>query len=509
MSETNSAVNASVANTSGISILQITTSSKVELDLRLHYLELNFYESIFSPVVFGDIIISESFNLPSYGPIIGGEDLKIEIWNFIDDKDYENGEGFVLRERYNFCVYSLEKKAHALKQHQVYCIKFCSKEALWNLQTRICTTYLNQKPSEIYNSIFLAFSEEMDSVIQPPQTTQEKLRDVPFSPQKNFFAFDSKNQKELSIHFPNLNPFDCFYLLASRASNNKKGNPYFFFETMNRKFNFICWADILEKYNHSKDTPVPMNLEIDLEKKSNNKRNKLILFNTTNFFLDSKEIFPPLDTFMSAISYSLDKDFDFMENLKKGVYASKLITFDITSKRIKEFTYNYDEHYADIPRIEANKENSLNVFPKEDKMSNDIRQKKTEYKSPDYPDAFIKVVPRASELFLKGKDDFSPEFTKNFRTMKLQELNNNYFTVTIPGNFSVTAGKFFDLYLHSADTNATAEGLSADVHFAGTYFVLKVRHSVKTDNEIFTSVELSKDSFLEKTLQKPPFYKYD
>jgi hypothetical protein len=503
--------NASVTNTSGISLLKITTASFVEIDLRLNFLELNFYESVFSPVICGDIVVSEPFNFPSFGPILGGEDLKIEVWNFTSE-EYKDGEKFINKKQYDFVVYSLEKKEHTNDRHQVYIIKFCSKEAIWNQQLRICTTYFNQKYTEIYWNIFLALGKEIDSIALSNQSAEEKLRELPFAQQKDFIlGSSSKGEESVTVHFPNLHPFDCFFYLSGKAQKGKRGNPYFFFETLNRTFNFISWKDIIEKYNHSKDNKVPLDLVLDLEKKedSEKKRNKVIMFNANNIILDSRSIFLTLDTFLNAASFTLDKDFDFLENVKKGVYSSKLITVDVTTKRIREFTYNFDEHYKDIPRIEGKKDNALNVFPKEDKNAGDERKKKSEYNSPTYSDSFVKVVPFQSEAFLKGKNDFTPELTKNDRVMKLQELNNNFFTVTIPGNFSITAGKFTDLFLNSPDTSSSSSGVKADVHFAGTYFNLRVRHSFKVNNTFLTSLELSKDSFLDKTLQHPPGYNYE
>jgi hypothetical protein len=106
-----------------------------------------------------------------------------------------------------------------------------------------------------------------------------------------------------------------------------------------------------------------------------------------------------------------------------------------------------------------------------------------------------------SSLFQQGKEDYYPDMIKNFRVMKLQELNNNLLSINIPGNLFISCGLFSDVFFCSPDTTVAKE-LKADPHFAGTYFNLRVRHCFKMGGEYITSVEMAKDSFMEETFKE-------
>ena len=67
-----------------------TTTGQV-LDLRFCYSEISITESIFSPVVYGTMVLSENFNFPTYGPILGGEVLYLEIKNIGNTLNRQSG----------------------------------------------------------------------------------------------------------------------------------------------------------------------------------------------------------------------------------------------------------------------------------------------------------------------------------------------------------------------------------------------------------------------------------
>ena len=463
-----------------ITDLKITTCNKQNIDLKANYVEINLYESVFSPVVVGDILIVDQFDFPSFGPLLGGEDITIQITNILSDDKSNNKENI-----FHFVVYSVEKRIVSLQRSQTYLLKFCSKEAIWNQEVRICTTFFQQKYSLMTDNIFDAWNEEIKKMYGG-----DPYPDAP----KFLFTADSKDEEKVTIHFPNLHPLECFFYLAGKAEKKKEGNPYFFFETLDNYFNFISWYDLIEKFNHNKEGNVPKDLQIDT---SSYKKNKPILINSVASLL--KDTGPKADTsfyhypndFFTPMTFSFDKDFDFIENTRKGVYASELIVYDNTTKRIKQFKYSYDELYNKVPRIVDDQANALNTF-----------KAKSDYKCPKYTQTYIKAIPSSSELFLKDKVDLSPEITKNYRILKLQELNNDFLTVNLPGDTNVHAGFFADVFFSAPATYELKP--SADPHFAGVYFMLRVRHCFKSDNSFVTSVELSKDSFMDITIQKLP-----
>jgi hypothetical protein len=473
-----------------ITTLSIFTNENLEIDLVNNFIEVNLYESVFSPVVLGDIIVVEQFNFPSLGTIVGGERIKIKIENIYTS---------IYKTSYEFVVYSIKERTIIQQKSQMYAIKFCSKEAFWNQQSRICTTYYNQTCSYIASLIFSSLQAESSLFSKETKKNMSAFEAMKSTDEVDFKVLISSGKKEnpVTIHFPNLHPFEAISFLMGRAKTEKKGNPYFFFERISRAFYFRSWEELIEKNNRNKEGIIPKDLKADFKKYD---KNSLFIINSAasinlaeNANQDpnlKKEFFHDEVDFFNATAFHFPKDFDYFENVKKGIYSSQLITFDNTRKKIKKFRYSQKHHYDKIPHIVSGLKNALNSFQEE----------KSEFMSDLYDESFIRAIPNASSLFQNEKEDYFPDFTKNSRILKLQELNNNIVTTNIPGNLSVECGNFADVFLCSPDTTI-ADQVKADPHFSGVYFILRVRHCFKVGGEFISSVELAKDSFMEETFK--------
>lgn len=479
--------------------VELKTHTGQVLDLRFCYSDISITESIFSPVVYGTIVLSETFNFPSFGPILGGEVIDLEIKNIGNFKYSQNPvEDSNQLIKHTFTVYDVEFKRVLKNRFQMYILKFCSKDVIWNQQIRICTTLFNQSYSEMALNIFSIYGAEVEKLKEGREQLTNNPNSYSRPEEDKVLVVKGRGDANLNCHFPNLHPFECLNYLSGKAQKGIIGNPYFFFESLDHNFYFMSWNDLLEKYNHSKGKTIPDNLKIQ---KDSSESNKYIFINNNQALEDkfdqpSTGYFHPEEDFFAAIVFEGTKDFDFLENVKKGVYASSLVTYDHIEKKIKKHNYSFDKMYSDIPRIYSGKNKALNLFEKE--SGDNI--KRSVFMSPEYQETYIKTSSIHSSLFVNGQNDFTPEKTRNYRLMKLQEFNNNIFTANITGNLSFLSGRFTDVYLNSPDTT-TGVKLKADPHFAGTYFNLRVRHSFGPDGHCITVVEMAKDSFMKETKQ--------
>ena len=91
--------------------------------------EINIYENIFSDVVTGNVVVSESENLPSTFPIVGHETVLIDMVD--SDVERETGEGHVKAE---YKVYSLTQRTNDAEGVSSYLINFQSNEIFTNLK---------------------------------------------------------------------------------------------------------------------------------------------------------------------------------------------------------------------------------------------------------------------------------------------------------------------------------------------------------------------------------------
>jgi len=463
---------------------EITTHTDQKIDLLILYSEINFYESIFSPVLLGSILIPDYFNYVTYGPLIGGEEIVIKIRNIpASQGSGEQTEKGLEYFYHTFTVLSVENRTIAQNRLQLYDIKFCSKEALYNQQLRLSTTFLKKRYSDIAEDVMdILFAEQQ-------KLNPEERKDNPERTKKYLEKLAEKNgssEPSVTVHFPNLHPFDCIQYLMGKATSggdSNKANPYFFYESFNRRYYFGSFKDHF-CFNHSKGKSLNVN-EVNFTD-----GNKVIIFNNNQISVNQVFSHKKVD-FFAALSTVFPKDFDYLENIKKGVYAHTLYTYDYTEKKIKKFGFSYKRDYTKIPHIYESQDNALM-----------IKDGAKHFKNPFYSETFVKTAFTHKSLFFTDQQDLTPELTKNYRYEKFQELNNNFFELTIPGDIGCFSGKFFDLYLNSPDVTTNKE-LKSDPHFSGTYFCLQVRHCFKHENFI-TSMELCKDSFMEKTLQTFP-----
>jgi len=497
--------------------LEIKTHSGNSIFLPGRFAEINIYESMLSPVIFGDILVTEIYNFVSFGPILGGEELLFDCSNIPS-----NGRPTTKRNSV-FVIYTVEEKVFTDDKKASYLIRFCSKEAIYNQQIRICSTIYKKTPSSIATDVYNAFWEEVNrewnrifSMLSP----REQM-----SATNKYFKFirtgHVDNEEPISVHFPNLHPFECLYTLAGRAylkpgTKYDHGNPFFFFEQFDGGFSFMSWSELLETFNYSKDLPefgIRKDLTMELAKEGDTKRNKHIFMSLPSIWgsEDKNEPGDPSwfrkhENFVTVERHKFQKDFDFFENVKRGMYASTLVSYDNCSKKIVQHSWSNKHLYDKVRRVYLDKESALNVFNDKDEPIDPEGTKpgkrKSEYFSQIKYDAYLKASPTHDKLLVSG-NDFCPELTKNQYAMKLQELNNNTLYVNIPGNLNFTVGTFTDVFMHSHEMVAEG-GIKRDPHFAGTYVNIRVRHTFKSDGIFITALELAKDSFIDKTLQTFP-----
>ena len=62
-----------------LEVLDLVTVSGMRIDLTASCIGITIYEDIFSLALTGTIAISDAFNLPSHGPILGQEYLYLKI----------------------------------------------------------------------------------------------------------------------------------------------------------------------------------------------------------------------------------------------------------------------------------------------------------------------------------------------------------------------------------------------------------------------------------------------
>ena len=99
------------------------------LNLRSVFLELNIYESIYKPMLYGNVTIADTANIKMNMPLTGQEEIEFKL----ELPDNESIDFFQYRGR----VYKVDNQIKTKERQQVYTLHFTTREGIRNEQTRV------------------------------------------------------------------------------------------------------------------------------------------------------------------------------------------------------------------------------------------------------------------------------------------------------------------------------------------------------------------------------------
>jgi hypothetical protein len=185
-----------------INKLSIITKSGEEIDIRNIFEEMNLFDNIFMPYVYGKIAIVDALGLLSKILFDGSEVLKIEIGKTKEDIIFER----------NFRIFKISDRKLLTQNSEVYVLHFVTDEYILSLQKKINRTY------------FGTYTNIVASIVKEHLYVNQLTADTTFG------------NKQVTI--PNLSPMDAILWISQRSVDSKKVPNFIFFE--NRLgFNFI------------------------------------------------------------------------------------------------------------------------------------------------------------------------------------------------------------------------------------------------------------------------------
>ena len=267
----------------------LITSKNIEVDLSASVVALTLYEDIFSTTVTGELLIQDSVNLASTGPLIGQEYLKLKLRT----PTFEDKSAVIDFSENAFIVHSVTKRERANDNSvQVTALSFVSQELVKNQRLKV-TKSLKGTWSQIVKSMLVdEIKTKKDIIIEAS------------SGNKKFIA-------------PNMRPLDIVVLAAKQAISETRSEPtYLFYETL-KGFNFRTLGTL---YNE------PAQME----------------FTTAIAGAHSPHGHVDVDVGLrTIISYEIVSNNDSLTNYRTGVYGSTLITHDIVGKKWTKNIYHY------------------------------------------------------------------------------------------------------------------------------------------------------------------------
>lgn len=249
--------------------LYLLTSTGNAIDLSGIMLELNLYESIFSPCVTGDLLVGDAGDLISSLQLHGNEFLSIQIDKPTLGKPIKKV----------FRVYKIADRSIGPNALQNYTIHFCSEELFLSTQLQLSKSYKG-----------LPITSMVKDILQNKLGVSDKKMGGMFS--KSIGNFD--------LIVPKMQPLQAIEWLAPKAYTGS-GNLFFFYENRDG-FNFASYEDLIQLPAYA---TYSRSMKIDND---------------------------PVKNIYGYNHFQVIEDFDIIKATRMGAYSATLISLDIVNR---------------------------------------------------------------------------------------------------------------------------------------------------------------------------------
>lgn len=410
--------------------------------------EINIYEDIFSNGVTGNVFIVDSVNLINMAPIIGQEIIRIKFKTPVIDP--------VPIQELTFQIYKISSRIKKNDRTQGYVLHFASLPTIRNQLTKISRTLTGQISDVILDII----DEDLDADLGTLGTTKGSFQFV----------------------IPHWSPYKTLNWLAKRAiTGDANDTNYVFYETINDTdiesrngllHNFVSIGQLFNQFPRS-----------DIK----------YSFGPINRTLDDtgKELYPDINaTYYTINEYEILEAMDNMESIERGMYASRLVQYDLVTKQITHSSFDYLENFAIHSHLDGKK-------PPDPENPNTLaltieKENPAGFKYHDFADSHIKRIDSHDLAHTSFPTPYRDSEWALQRQSSMQQLKMNRLRCVVPGNSILRAGNVFDLNLPTQGPDA---GMGKeDSQLSGKYLITSLRHKIQKGS-YFTAMEMAKDTF--------------
>ena len=266
---------------------------------------LNIYENIRTPFITGDVTFIDSNNIVRDNELnLGQERLSIQIRTSTFERPIVNAGNF------NFRIIAVMEDEPFTSSRKVK-LQFVSKEFVTDKQVRISKTYQKE------------FHLMVEDVLRNDSYMGTK-KELVLEPTRHIFKHCITDQHP--IEFINTIRPLC-------QAKDRENVGYLFYETLDNKFHFQSYGSLIAEAKAKQ----PEVRQYTLNKAGNTQ-------------YDGED--PNFGKLFNIERSEPMVNHNNITNLNEGLYGSKLVSFDIYTKTLKETEYNYFDSYGDIPHLD-------------------------------------------------------------------------------------------------------------------------------------------------------------
>ena len=414
----------------------IAGSSGHKINVLNQVVELNIYQSIDSPYMSGNIMISDAEGVAEILPFLGQERLLFMLQT-------PSQEGTVDFNEYNAIIYNVETRFHSSVREQSLVLNWTTLDHYKNIRTKISASFDGM------------ISEMVEDILTNPSY---------LGTNKPIYIDATKNIRKFVI--PNLNPFQAIELLRTEAVSAEEQSPHFLFYENPYGFHF-----------RSLDSLIGSHKTLSVGHKRTYK------------FEPPQENEPPSDSATTILHWEVEDNTNNFLSTKLGMHGSTLYYHDIFNKNIQKFEFDYSKD-------SFSKRNSTNQENKDSGTVVSQAKIDTEKTITEFPNSKIFVHPTASEnLHTEGTDNNAEEWLQESIS---RELEREYFTLKIEtyGNTDIVAGDMINVIIPSNKPLAPTGGKDTmDPILSGRYLITSLHHKITPTEQNHSMVmTIMKDS---------------
>lgn len=410
--------------------LAIVTKTGDILDISSMYEEISIFDSMFSPVISGNVLLTDSVGLSGKLFFDGSETLLIEI-----AKD-ENSDIADFKKALR--IYKQSERKNRGLNAESYVLYFVSDELFYSDQQRINQSFQTTY-SGVAEKILLNYLSVADNNLEGVFDVSYGIRD---------------------IKIPNLRPLEAIEWCAKRAVDINLAPNFVFFQNMNG-FNFVTLSNLLLKENI---------MEVKFESKN----------------IDSDE---KLSEMSSARALEVVAQSDIVSKTRSGVNASQFIGFDPTTRTIAKKNISFGDVNATMKNANENP-NFSSIKNRAGVDSQNMFQSKQTMSVFNASQAYSNYVKTNDSSSLSKNEQYEVNLAQ--RKSILSNLMSKRVKLVMPGNFQLMSG--FNVGLVAPSLSVKEQGDdNIDTSVSGNYIIVASRQLIKYDSHE-TIVEIASTS---------------
>jgi len=400
------------------------------IDISKIYEEINIFDSLFLPVINGNIVIRDSIGLSGKLLFDGSESLLIDI--------KKSKESDIANFHKAFRIYKQTDRQNEGLNSEVYVLHFVSDELMYSDQQRINQSY-ELTYAEIVEKILLNY-------LKVPKNNLTGIYDVTSGIKK--------------IVIPNLRPLEAIDWCVKRSVDVNQ-SPNFVFYQNNVGYNFASLSKLLT---------MPAILDIKFQPKNTQGGN-------------------PLSEISSARSLEVISQANEIEKTRSGVNASKFIGFDPLTRTIAIKNISYGDHYATMKH--GNENPNFSQIQNRDGVNNtetyDANKTLAFFGTARQFSEYIKKKDPTSI----SKEENTESWLSQRKSI-IKNLMTKRVKLVMPGNFQLTSG--FNVNIEAPNFGQKIKGEdNNDPSLTGKYIIVATRQIIGYEKHE-TIIEVATDS---------------